>query len=173
MFAPATMRIHPIFTRVKDWSGDNIPDGIDALIEFQDQFGDPTKAAGTAVFHLYQFEKFAPERRGQLVANPWIGTLLTEADQRDRWNRTSRTYTFPLSFAGLRAEQTYVLTCQFNLSGGGRFFDQLVLEPAYGAYTPKEQRNVPPATAPATQSGFGGFGPPASQPATQPAAPGA
>jgi hypothetical protein len=30
LFAPAAMRIHPIFTRIKDFNGDNYPDGIDA-----------------------------------------------------------------------------------------------------------------------------------------------
>jgi len=46
-FSATSMRIHPIFTQVKDWSGDGKPDGIEVLMEFQDQFGDPAKAAGT------------------------------------------------------------------------------------------------------------------------------
>src|SRR4051794_4963159 len=158
MFGPSSMRIHPIFTRIKDWTGDNIPDGIDALVEFQDQFGDPTKASGTVIFELYQFEKFTPQRKGLRIGNPWVGRIVTEREQRDRWNRTSRTYTFPLAFAGIRTDLTYVLTAEFTpVGGGGRFFDQLVLEPEYGAYTPKELRPRP-ATAPAA----------ATQPATVP-----
>ena len=46
MFAPVAMRVHPIFTDVKDWTGDGRADGIEALVEFEDQFGDPTKASG-------------------------------------------------------------------------------------------------------------------------------
>jgi len=30
--------------------GRQLSDGIDALLEFQDQFGDPTKASGRAIF---------------------------------------------------------------------------------------------------------------------------
>ena len=50
LFGPSAMRIHPIFTRLSDWTGDGVPDGIEALIELQDQFGDPTKASGTIIF---------------------------------------------------------------------------------------------------------------------------
>ena len=50
MFAPTGMRIHPIFTQVEDWTKDNTPDGIEAQLEFQDQFNDPTKAAGRVLF---------------------------------------------------------------------------------------------------------------------------
>src|SRR4051812_4509644 len=31
LFGPVSMRLHPIFTQVKDWTGDNKPDGIEAL----------------------------------------------------------------------------------------------------------------------------------------------
>ena len=55
LFAPVSMRIHPIFTQVKDWTGDDKPDGVEALLEFQDQFNDPTKAAGTVIFELYSY----------------------------------------------------------------------------------------------------------------------
>src|SRR2546421_6710450 len=69
MFAPVSMRIHPIFSGIKDWNGDNKPDGIEALLEFEDQFGDPTKAAGTAVFELYNYRKYDPDPRGGRVVN--------------------------------------------------------------------------------------------------------
>src|SRR5262245_62034333 len=58
LFGPAAMRIHPIFTQVKDWTGDGKPDGIEALIELQDQFGDPTKASGRIVFELYEYRAY-------------------------------------------------------------------------------------------------------------------
>jgi hypothetical protein len=141
LFGPVAMRIHPIFTRVKDWTGDNKPDGVEALIELQDQFGDPTKAAGRVVFELYSFQKFDPQRRGTRLVNPWIGSLMTLEEQRDRWNRTSRTYSFPLSFAQISVDSTYVLTAQFETTSGQRFFDQLILEPARGAYAPKERES--------------------------------
>jgi hypothetical protein len=151
MFRAVSMRIHPIFTRVRDWTTDQRPDGIDALIEFQDQFGDPCKASGTVIFELFEFQKFDPERRGPRVCNPWIGSLRTLADQRERWNRTSRTYSFPLEYDQISPRRSYVLTAQFQLQDGlgGRFFDQIVLEPPAGAYGGIP---VAPTTQPTTQS---------------------
>src|SRR3954470_11211045 len=109
LFGPVSMRLHPIFTQVKDWTGDNKPDGIEALIELQDQFGDPTKATGRIVFELYDYQAFDPERRGERVVDPWIGYLETLDEQRDHWNRTSRTYTFQLQYDQILPSKTYVL----------------------------------------------------------------
>jgi hypothetical protein len=162
LFGPVAMRIHPIFTRVKDWTGDNKPDGVEALVELQDQFGDPTKAAGRVIFELYSFQKFDPQRKGNRLVNPWIGSLMTLEEQRDRWNRTSRTYSFPLSYSQVSEDQTYVLTAQFETASGQRFFDELILEPARGAYAPKEREKdaatqpiipVQPAAAPGSANG--------------------
>lgn len=129
LFGPSAMRIHPIFTQVKDWTGDDKPDGIEALVELQDQFGDPTKATGRVIFELYEYREYNPDPRGQRLANPWIGELSTLDSQRERWNRTSRTYGFQLAFDQIRNDRAYVLTATFELNAGGRFFDQIVLSP--------------------------------------------
>jgi len=147
LFAPAAMRIHPIFTQVKDWTGDNHADGIEALIELQDQFGDPTKASGRVVFELFEYRPYDPDPRGLRLVNPWIGDLSTLDAQRDRWNRTSRTYGFQLQYDQVSENKPYVLTATFELSNGGRFFDRIILEP-------KEPPIVQPrsTTAPATRT---------------------
>jgi hypothetical protein len=155
LFGPAAMRIHPIFTQVKDWTGDNNLDGIEALIELQDQFGDPTKASGQVVFELFEFRKYDPDPRGLRLANPWIGDLGTLEAQRQRWNRTSRTYSFQLAFPQVQTDRSYVLTATFELSGGGRFFDQIIIaapEPQFEVPTsrPAKEPSSAPATAPTT-----------------------
>src|SRR5688572_29582977 len=94
MFAPLSMRIHPIFTDAKDWNGDGQPDGVEALLEFQDQFNDPTKAAGKVIFELFSYRAYHADTRGDRVVNPWVVSLQTLDDQQARWNRTSRTYSF-------------------------------------------------------------------------------
>ncbi|MEA2733961.1 MAG: hypothetical protein QOE14_412 [Humisphaera sp.] len=143
LFAPVSMRIHPIFTQVKDWTGDGVVDGIEALLEFQDQFTDPTKAAGGVVFELFAYRPYSPEARGERVLNPWVGSLRTVADQEARWNRTSRTYSFELEYPEIREDRDYVLAATFD-TGHTRFFDQIILE---GRRTPRDQR------VPATQPG--------------------
>src|SRR5688572_27327438 len=88
MFGPVTMRIHPIFTQVKDWTGDGKPDGLEALIEFQDRFEDPTKAAGRVIFHLHEYRRDFPDARGKLVTDqPWVGRIATLAEQKEHWSQ--------------------------------------------------------------------------------------
>jgi len=148
LFAPVSMRIHPIFTQVKDWTGDGKPDGIEALLEFQDQFADPTKAAGTAIFELYSYNKRSPDPRGERLVNPWVGSLKTLPEQQARWNRTSRTYFFQLEYPQVRLDADYVLAAEFD-TGTTRFFDEIVLEGDHtrGAHG---QNRLTPATQPAT-----------------------
>jgi hypothetical protein len=149
LFGPAAMRIHPIFTQVKDWTGDGVPDGIEALIEFQDQFGDPTKASGRVTFELYEYRKHDPDPRGERLVNPWIGDLSSLDAQRERWNRTSRTYSFQLEWDQIKEDASYVLTAEFQLNNGGRFFDQIVLEGKQPE--PTSAPTSQPSTAPTTQ----------------------
>lgn len=127
LFAPVSMRVHPIFTQVKDWTNDGQADGVEALLEFQDQFTDPTKAAGTVIFELYTYRPYSPDPRGERIVNPWVGSLQTLPEQEARWNRTSRTYSFALAYPEIREDRDYVLAATFD-TGTTRFFDQIVLE---------------------------------------------
>jgi hypothetical protein len=138
------MRIHPIFTQLKDWTGDGNIDGIEVLLEFQDQFGDPTKAAGTAMFELYDYRVANPEPRGQRLANPWIGSIATLEEQKARWNRTSRTYAFQLAYPQISKFKSYVLTVAFRTNTGERFFDRVVLEA-------QDENSASPTTRPTTR----------------------
>ena len=156
MFGAAHMRIHPIFSQVKDWTGDGKPDGIEALLEFTDGFGDPTKSSGSAVFELYDYRQYNPDPRGNRVAEPWVASLASPADQRARWNRTSRTYAFQLAADGISDNRSYVLTASFDRrqpsssslsspadsSQPSRLFDRIILEAQ-----PKERPVVEPAPA--------------------------
>ena len=151
MFGPERMRLHPIFTQVKDWTGDGAPDGIEAEVEFQDQFDDPTKAAGKILFELFQYRPGYPDPRGERIVNPWAAEMLTLEQQRDHWNRTSRTYSFQLAMPGISTQRGYVLTAMFEHSGGRRFFGHVVLNPKTPETPPRGPAALPlPATRPAT-----------------------
>lgn len=146
LFAPVSMRIHPIFSGLKDWTGDGKPDGIEALLEFEDQFNDPTKASGTVTFELFGYVPYNPDPRGPRLVNPWVGSLQTLADQQARWNRTSRTYSFQLEYPQIRDDRSYVLTATFD-TGATRFFDQIVIE---GRPKTRGAATKPATTAPAS-----------------------
>ncbi|HYE20488.1 MAG TPA: hypothetical protein VEA69_18720 [Tepidisphaeraceae bacterium] len=125
LFGPADIRLHP-FTAVKDFDGDAKSDGVEALIELQDRFRDPTKSTGTVIFELYDFQQARPDARGQRLAY-WRAPLLTLEEQRARWNRISRTYSFQLEYPGISTNKSYVLQAWFEHSGK-RLTSQVVLE---------------------------------------------
>ena len=115
------MRVHPIFTQIADWTHSGKPDGIEAQLEFTDQFGDPTKASGRVLFELFDYRKESPDPRGKRLGR-WVGSLASLDEQRERWNTTLRTYRFQLDYPAVSPSQAYVLTAIFELNGGGRFF---------------------------------------------------
>ncbi|HWE93126.1 MAG TPA: hypothetical protein VG269_04065 [Tepidisphaeraceae bacterium] len=128
MFGPATVRLHPAFTQVKEWTGGKKPDGIEAVLELQDQFGEPTRAAGTVRFELYSYMPDDPERKGRRLAI-WSARLDGREEQIARWNPAIRAYSFQLGYDQIRVDRAYVLTAQFDLKSG-RMFDQLIIEPS-------------------------------------------
>ncbi|MDB5295275.1 MAG: hypothetical protein JWO31_1258 [Phycisphaerales bacterium] len=134
-FGPTTLRIHPTFTRVKDWSGDKKADGVEAVVELLDSFGEPTRGNGTVVFELYYYRKYDPNVLGNRTAGPWRGPLLTREDQDGHWSPALRAYTFQLAGDKIGEGQEYVLTASFETAGGadrpggGRLYDKLILEP--------------------------------------------
>jgi hypothetical protein len=159
MFGPTRMRLHPIFTQVKDWTGDGKPDGIEAEIEFQDQFGDPTKAAGKVMFELFSY-KPGPDPRNERLTNPWVGSLLSLQQQYEHWNRTSRTYSFQLAMPAITTKKSYVLTAMFEHSDGRRFFSRVILKgedelPKKGILPPPLPPEMPPATTKPAATGEG------------------
>lgn len=139
MFNPVSMRLHPTFTRLRNWSTPaNVgsPDGIEVELEFNDQFGDPVKAEGRVIFELYGYRSDAADVRGGRITTPFVGSLLTEDEQRARWNRTTRTYSFRLAYRDLDPARSYVLTATFEPVSGGRFYSRIILQPAPAAPAP-------------------------------------
>ena len=140
LFGPKSLRVHPTFTRVKDWTGDGRPDGIEAVVELQDEFGEPTRATGGAMFEIYQYRPTHPDVRGRRIPEVFVWPLARRNEQAAHWSRALRAYTFKIPFDPGRS--TVVLEATFELGAGrGRLSDRIVLEPPPPA---------PPATAPAT-----------------------
>jgi hypothetical protein len=128
MFGPASMRVHPAFTQVKDWTGDGHPDGIEAVLEFDDQFDEPTRAAGTVRFELWSYHDTDPERAGRQLTAPWVFSLQNSDEQSAHWNPAVRAYSFQLPYDKIANSRMYVVKAQVDMSNG-RLFDQLILEP--------------------------------------------
>lgn len=137
-FGPTKLRIHPTFTQVKDWTGDKQPDGVEAVVELLDSYGEPTRGGGTLLFELWGYKKYDPDPRGQRVGGPWKAELLTREQQEMHWSPALRAYTFQLADSKISDTRDFVLTGSFESAGGadkpggGRIFDQLILEPPPG-----------------------------------------
>ena len=142
MFAPREVRIHPVFTKVIDWSGDGTPDGVEALVELHDQFGDPSKGAGLFTFELFHYAPGQPDPRGGRVCNPWQASVATEDEQRARWSKTGRSYAFRLQADRIAASAPYVFAVTFSPADGGpRLFDRVVLGSLTTRPTHTDRRN--------------------------------
>ena len=139
LFGAVSFRIHPAFTQIKEWSDAHKPDGIEAVLEFQDQFNDPTRAAGDVRFELYNFHPADPDHRGHRLAI-WSATLSGRDDQIGHWDPAARGYSFQLAYPTIRVDHAYVLTAQFD-RGSTRLFDQLIIEPT-SSPTTKQGRHA-------------------------------
>ncbi|HEV7302137.1 MAG TPA: hypothetical protein VGN72_22560 [Tepidisphaeraceae bacterium] len=127
LFRATGMRVHPIFTGAKDWTNDGSPDGIEALVELTDQFGDPIKASGQVVFELFQFRRYNADPRGQPLQT-WTMSIRTLKEQREHWRRIGSAYAFQLPFPQIDSYSSSVLSAEVTLDNGGRLRDQIVLQ---------------------------------------------
>jgi hypothetical protein len=126
-FSPVSMQLVN-FSKVKDWSGSGKPEGVEALVEFDDSFGDRTKAAGTILFEIYDYRRGWPDPRGARVVNPFTASLQTFEEQRAHWDRATGAYIFRLAFDGARLDRSYVLTAMYESpQSEHRLFSQIVL----------------------------------------------
>lgn len=128
LFGPVSMKLDT-FSKVKDWDADGIPNGIEALVEFDDRFGDRTKAAGVVIFELYDYRPYWPDPRGVRLANPWTASLRTYEEQKAHWETASGAYMFRLAFDQALWNHSYVLTATFQSAAGTRLFSRIVLRP--------------------------------------------
>ncbi len=148
-FAPAEVRLHPVFTRVADFDGDGRVDGIEAMLEMTDRFDDPTKGSGTVVFELYEFDEEGDEGRGRRLGREWTGSLVTLDLQRRRWNPQLRGYEFQLDQPGLGRGGRITLEARFAPIDGPRLEDTITLEnrPPAGLTRPTSPPNSPTTRA--------------------------
>ena len=127
MFGVASFRIHPSFTQISTIGDSHKPNGIEAVLEFLDGFGDPTRASGKLRFELYNFISADSDHRGARLAM-WSTSLDTREDQMSHWDTATRAYTFELVYPQIKPNVAYVLLVQYDREDT-RLFSRLVLEP--------------------------------------------
>ncbi len=126
IFKPVAVRLHPVFTEIKDWTGDGQSDGVEAFVELTDQFDDPVKAGGQVLFELYTFRRQFPDARGNRIAS-WVMPLRTLKQQREHWRKIGGAYAFQLALTNMPDYSSAVLTAEFTLDDGGRLRDEIIV----------------------------------------------
>lgn len=155
LFTVVSMQLDT-FSKVKNWTGGSAPSGVEAVVEFDDAFGDRTKAAGTILFELFDYRAGWPDPRGQRVVNPFSASLMTFDEQRAHWDRASGAYIFRLAYDQLAWDHSYVLSATYEAPAGSgtvnRLFAQIVL-PAKQLRESSGDGNSPAAATPGPHAG--------------------
>ncbi|HVT83003.1 MAG TPA: hypothetical protein VHM90_20365 [Phycisphaerae bacterium] len=121
MFAPVTIRLHGL-TRfmvppAPTTANSARPSAtiLEAHFEFADQFTDPTKAPGSLTLQL--FDQPGIIHKGALLQS-WDLSLKTPEEQKEHWDRTTRTYVFklPLDKPLPAGREHVLLTAIFTLA---------------------------------------------------------
>lgn len=98
LLMPREIRIVEPFTRWGDFDGNPGIDGIDVYVQPVNAFGDPIRMTGTLLVELYAFRPASADRKG-MRKELWELNLLTEGDQKERWNRATQMYEFRLELS--------------------------------------------------------------------------
>lgn len=129
LLMPQQVRIVEAFTGFRSFDDDDVPDGIELLLQPVDSFGDPVKMAGTVRVELYEYLQASGNRDGRRLCDPWEVPLQTRDDQSKYWNNVTGMYEIPLEIpAGVTASGVkFVLQVTYNSPLGTHMTDEAVL----------------------------------------------
>jgi len=127
LLMPQSVKIQP-FTKPKSFDKDNIPDGIEVLVQPLDKFDDPVKAVGIMQFELYSYRQASGQPKGERIQF-WEVPIASAQQVRQFWDRTAQMYLFKLAvdeIGSLPPGQKYVLTVRYNSPQGEHLEDEYV-----------------------------------------------
>ncbi len=90
------LTIDPALTQPVSLDDDELPDGLQVVLQPTDAQGEPTKIAGRIMLELHTFRQASADPKGTLIQH-WELPLDHARDQETYWNRATRTYEFPLA----------------------------------------------------------------------------
>lgn len=130
LLMPQRIKIVEAFTKFRSFDEDELPDGIELMLQPVDSFGDPVKIAGTIRVELYTYLAASGNREGTRVCDPWEVELLTEDDQEMFWHMVTGMYEIPLEFpAGVSSfSDKYLLKVTYGTPLSSYMTDECVLD---------------------------------------------
>jgi hypothetical protein len=129
LLMPSRINIVGPFTRFRSFDDDEVPDGVELLLQPVNSFGDPVNIAGTVIAELYEFRQASGDPKGTKLEQ-WDIPLTSEKDQRTHWNRTTTMYEFQLQLnpAAIPPNHKYVLAVTYNTPLDEHMTDEYVME---------------------------------------------
>lgn len=129
LLMPTAVSIVDPFTRFRSFDDDDRIDGIELLLKPVNSFGDPVNIAGALIIELYEFRQASGDNKGAKLKQ-WDIALMSEADQRTYWNRTTSMYEFQLQFnpETVPLDRKYVLEVTYNTPLKEHMVDEYLLE---------------------------------------------
>lgn len=112
LLLPERIEIVTAFTRVRNFDGDDTPDGLELMVRGQNALGHPGQLmVGDLTIELSEFRPASGIPKGEHIAL-WKASLNSIKDQRANWNPVTQMYEFQLDLKGLKIPpaQKYVVT---------------------------------------------------------------
>lgn len=126
---PVAIDIQGPFTRPASFDKDNVPDGIEVVLEAVDHQDQTTRMVGHLVLELYNHRQAAADPKGSQL-QVWELDMATEKDQESYFNRLTRMYEFPLLVDRTQVPQSkqFVLVARYTNPWGKHIETEEVLD---------------------------------------------
>lgn len=126
---PQRIEIVEPFTGVASFDGDEVPDGIELVLQAVSSLGNPgMMIAGHLRVELFEHVKASADNRGRRVDH-WEIPLSTVENQQTHWNNLTQMYEFRLGIATKPPSEgtKYVLTATYLSPMGQRLSTECII----------------------------------------------
>ena len=130
LLMPSRIEIVEPFTRVKSFDDDNIPDGIEVLLQAVNALDNPgLMVVGRVRVELFEYIAASADPKGRRLEH-WEIELSTKSHQRTYWNQLTQMYEFRLGVAPevIPRAAKYVLRVTYDSPLGERLTDEYLIE---------------------------------------------
>lgn len=135
LLMPARIEIVEPFTHVKSFDNDDIPDGIELLLQAVNTLDNPgLMIAGHVRVELFEFVTASADKTGQRLEH-WEIELTTTEQQKTYWNQLTQMYEFRLGIdtTKIPLAEEYVIVVTYSTPLGEYLTDDYVIK--YNAKT--------------------------------------
>jgi len=129
LLMPSRVEIVEPFTRVRSFDDDNVPDGIEVLLQAVNSLDNPgLMIVGDVRIELYSHVPATAQPKGEQL-QIWNIPLQTAEQQRTYWNQITQMYEFKLGLDTdkLPTQDKYVLAVTYNSPLGEHLQDETII----------------------------------------------